>query len=141
MQDPKDSAHTPAPSNKQQATVMWIIWFAFLQSAFVYHFVFGDGFPQGDNAAEPMALWLWALCLVPLAVATIVRWLVIPKLAEQSALFVAMGVGLGLAEASIFFELFLIGADYPQNQIAVLMLTVFCLIQFAPIYATPGMDA
>ena len=55
-------------------------------------------------------------------------------------MLLAMVIGLGLAEASIFLELFLIGADYPQNQIAVLMLAVFGLIQSAPIYATPGMD-
>jgi hypothetical protein len=126
--------------NKKQAVVMWIIWFAFLQSAFVYHFLLGDGFPEGDNAAEPMASWLWALCIVPIGLATLVRWVVMPKLPQQPQMLVAMVIGLGLTEASIFFELFLIGADYPQNQIAVLMLAVFGLIQFAPIYATPGMD-
>ena len=119
---------------------MWIIWFAFLQSAFVYHFLLGDGFPEGDNVAEPMASWLWALCIVPIGLATLVRWVIMPKLTQQPQVLVAMVIGLGLTEASIFFELFLIGADYPQNQIAVLMLAVFGLIQFAPIYATPGMD-
>ena len=119
---------------------MWIIWFAFLQSAFVYHFLPGDGFPEGDNVAEPMGSWLWALCIVPIGLATLVRWVIMPKLTQQPQVLVAMVIGLGLTEASIFFELFLIGADYPQNQIAVLMLAVFGLIQFAPIYATPGMD-
>jgi hypothetical protein len=126
--------------NKKQAVVMWIIWFSFLQSAFVCHFLLGDGFPEGDNVAEPMASWLWALCIVPIGLATLVRWVVMPKLPQQPQMLVAMVIGLGLTEASIFFELFLIGADYPQNQIAVLMLAVFGLIQFAPIYATPGMD-
>ena len=120
---------------------MWIIWFAFLQSAFVYHFLLGDGFPEGDNVAEPMASWLWALCIVPIGLATLVRWVIMPKLTQQPQVLVAMVIGLGLTEASIFFELFLIGADYPQNQIAVLMLAVFGLIQFAPIYATPGVRA
>ena len=120
---------------------MWILWFAFLQSAFVCHFFVGDGFPEGGNVAEPMASWFWPLCIVPVVLATVVRWVMIPKLTQQSRMLVAMVIGLGLAEASIFLELFLIGADYPQNQIAVLMLAVFGLIQFAPIYATPGMDA
>jgi hypothetical protein len=52
----------------------------------------------------------------------------------------ALIFGLALAEASILFELFLIGPDYPQNQIVGLMVAVFSLIQFAPIYATPGVD-
>ena len=125
---------------KQQALVMWIIWFVFLQLAFAYHFVLEDGFPSGDNAAEPMASWLWVLCLVPIILATIVRWWVIPKLKDQKQMLSALIVGLALTEAPILFELFLIGSDYPQNQIVVLMIAVFSLIQFAPIYATPGVD-
>ena len=125
---------------KQQAFVMWIIWFGFLQMAFAYHFVLEDGFPSGDNAAETMASWLWVLCLLPIILATIVRWWVIPKLKDQKQMLSALIVGLALTEASILFELFLIGSDYPQNQIVVLMVAVFSLIQFAPIYATPGVD-
>ena len=125
---------------KQQAFVMWIIWFGFLQMAFAYHFVLEDGFPSGDNAAETMASWLWVLCLLPIILATIVRWWVIPKLKDQKQMLSALIVGLALTEASILFELFQIGSDYPQNQIVVLMVAVFSLIQFAPIYATPGVD-
>ncbi|MGB0258436.1 MAG: hypothetical protein ACPGES_07290, partial [Coraliomargarita sp.] len=64
---------------KQQAIVAWIIWFALLQSAFIIHFVIGGGFPSGENAAEPMASWLWFLCFAPIVVATVIRWIVIPK--------------------------------------------------------------
>ena len=49
-----------------------------------------------------------------------------------------MIIGLALSEQPIFFSLFLIGADYPQNQIAVLVVSVVSLIQFAPSYGTPG---
>jgi hypothetical protein len=69
-----------------------------------------------------------------------VRWWVIPKLKDQKQMLSALIFGLALAEASILFELFLIGPDYPQNQIVVLMVAVFSLIQFAPIYGTPGVD-
>ena len=119
---------------------MWIIWFVFLQMAFAHHFVLGDGFPSGENAVEPMASWLWMLCVVPVVLATGVRWLVIPRLKQQRQMLVALIIGLVLSETPIFFELFLIGAAYPQNQIAVLMIVVFSLIQFAPIYGTPGVD-
>lgn len=124
--------------SKQQAYVLWILWFVFLQSAFVIHFILGGGFPEGDNVAEPMASWLWLVCIVPIIIATGVRWLVIPKLKEQRKMLVAMIVGLALSEQPIFFSLFLVGDDYPQYQIAILMLSVMSLIQFAPSYATPG---
>ena len=51
-----------------------------------------------------------------------------------------MVVGLALSENPIFFSLFLIGSDYPQNQIAVLIVAVLSLIQFAPSYLTPSYD-
>jgi len=124
--------------SKQQSAVFWILWFGFLQSAFVVHFVIGGGFPSGDNVADPMPAWLWFLCFVPMVLAAAVRWLVIPKLKEQQKLLVTMIVGLALSEQPIFVSLFLIGADYPQYQIAVLMASVVSLIQFAPSYATPG---
>ena len=86
---------------KQQAIVAWIIWFALLQSAFIIHFVIGGGFPSGENAAEPMASWLWFLCFAPIVVATVIRWIVIPKIGEPQKLLVAMIVGLALSENPI----------------------------------------
>lgn len=126
--------------NKQHALVMWIIWFAFLQSVFVVQIVLGKGLPKGENAVEPMAAWLWLICFGPLVVATIIRWLVIPKIERKQRQLVAMIVGMALAEGPVYFQLFLMGSDYPQNQVAVLMVAVVCLIQFAPSYATPGYD-
>jgi peptidoglycan/LPS O-acetylase OafA/YrhL len=123
------------------ALIMWIIWFAVLQGAFVFQWVLGKGFPQGENAAEPMAAALWLLCFGPILLATLVRWLVIPKMKQAQPQLVAMIIGLSLAEAPIFFSLFLVGPEYPQNQIAVLMVAVVAIIQFAPSYATPGYDA
>jgi hypothetical protein len=124
--------------NKQQAIVMWVIWFAMLQFAFVVHFIVGGGFPSGENAVEPMAAWLWIACFVPLVAATLLRWLVMPKIKEQARLLVAMVIGLALSEQPILISLFLIGADYPQIQIGVLCVSVVSLIQFAPSYGTPG---
>ncbi|MGJ8648996.1 MAG: hypothetical protein ACSHX4_01435 [Opitutaceae bacterium] len=124
--------------SKQQAFVLWIIWFAFLQSALIIPYAIGGGVPEGDNVAEPMAFWLWGACAGPILLATALRWLYIPKLKDQKKMLVALIVGLALSEQPIFFALFLIGADYPQNQIAVLMVAVVSIIQFAPSYGTPG---
>jgi|GEM_PF-6091970 len=60
------------------------------------------------------------------------------KAQRATEALVTMIVGLALSEQPIFVSLFLIGADYPQYQIAVLMASVVSLIQFAPSYATPG---
>jgi len=124
--------------NKQHALVMWIIWFAQLQAAFVFQWFLAGGFSKGENVAEPMALWLWLVCLIPLVVAAGVRWLVIPKIVQPVQQLVAMIVGLALSEASVLMGIFLVAPDYPQNQIGLLMVAVVSLIQFAPSYATPG---
>ncbi|MGB0743851.1 MAG: hypothetical protein ACPGSB_04930 [Opitutales bacterium] len=123
---------------KQHAIIMWIIWFAFFQAVFLYQVFLGNGLPSGENADEPMAAWLWLLCFGPVLISTGIRWLLIPKIKKNQPQLTAMIIGLGLAEAPVFFQIFLIGPDYPQNQIAVLMVAVVAIIQFAPSYATPG---
>jgi len=126
-----------ATPSKQQAFVLWVIWFAMLQSVFVLQWVLGRDFPEEAVAAGPMAWWLWLLCFGPIVAATALRWLVLPRAAEQRQL-VAMIMGLALSEAALLISLFLVGPDYPGNQLAVFMLAVCSVIQFAPSYATPG---
>lgn len=119
---------------------MWILWFAFLQSSLAMHFIIGDGFPSGQNQTPSMPAFFWVAAFLPSAIAVIVRWLVIPRVKAPQQQLVAMIIGLSLAEFPIFISLFLIGSEYPKNQIAVLVVAVFSLIQFAPSYATPGYD-
>jgi hypothetical protein len=123
---------------KQQALVMWILWFLFLQAALAIHFVIGGGFPQGENVPQAMEPWFgWAAAL-PLVGATLLRWLLIPRCQSQKQQFVLMVVGMALSALAILIALVLMGDDYPQNQVLVLAATVLALIQFAPSYATPG---
>jgi len=117
---------------------MWVIWFSFLQGSLMIQWFLGRGIPGGENAETPMAVWLWGLCFGPLVFATVIRWVVLPKIEVKEQQLAAMIVGLALSEGPIMFSLFLVGSDYPQNQIAVLIVAVFSIIQFAPSYATPG---
>ena len=117
---------------------MWIIWFAQLQAAFVFQVFLGGGFSKAENVETPMALWLWALCFVPLVVATGIRWMAIPKAQLPVQQLVLMIVGLALSEAAVILSIFMVAPGYPQYQIAVLMVAVVSIIQFAPSYATPG---
>lgn len=120
---------------RNQVLVLWIVWFAFLQVAFAYHFILDGGLPSGENIAEPMNPTFWALCLAPILAATVIRWIVLPKLPDFQPKLVAQIVGMALAESAILFEIFLIGSDYPQNQIAILVVALFALFQFAPTHA------
>lgn len=100
----------------------------------------GGGIPEGENVEAPMSVVLWLMCFTPLILASVIRWLVIPKIQVAEQQLVAMIVGLALSEGPIFLSLFLIGSEYPQNQVAVLIVAVFSIIQFAPSYATPGYE-
>ena len=123
---------------KQHAIVMWVIWFAQLQAAFVFQWFLASGFSEGKNLEAPMAAWIWLICLAPLVLATGIRWRSLPKLAEPTKQLIAMIAGLALCETSVLSSLFLAARDYPQYQIGILMVAVFAMIQFAPSYATPG---
>ncbi|MEM8866870.1 MAG: hypothetical protein AAGC73_01255 [Verrucomicrobiota bacterium] len=125
---------------KQHAITMWIIWFAMLQSAFIFPFFLGEGFPEGANAEVPMDAWIWVACFSPLITGTVLRWLVIPKMKEAQQMLVGLIIGMSFGEVAILLSIFLIGSDYPQNQIAVLIVAVLMLILMAPSYATPGVN-
>ncbi|WP_269526892.1 hypothetical protein [Coraliomargarita parva] len=123
---------------KQRALVAWIIWFAILQAAFIYPFLLGGGFPKGDNSPEAVHPALWALCIGPVLLATALRWLILPRVQTDSQQQLSMMiVGLALSEGPILFSIFLL-PEHPQYRIAVWMLAIVSVIQFAPSYATPG---
>lgn len=123
---------------KQHALVMWIIWFAQLQAAFIFQFFLVGGIVKGENASEPMAIGLWLACLLPIVISTGLRWLLIPKVTTAVQQLLLLIVGVGFSEASLFCSIFFVAPDYPQYQIAILMVAVVSIIQFAPSYATPG---
>jgi len=124
--------------SKAQALVMWVIWFAILQGAFVFQWLLSKEVTDQGDLSEPMALWLWALCLIPIVFATLIRWLVIPQLFQPQQKLVAMILGLSFSEAPVFCSLFLMRPEYPNNQIVVLIVAICSIIQFAPSYGTPG---
>jgi len=125
---------------KQHAMIMWIIWFAYLQSMLAIQFFIGGGIPSGDNIAEPMPLGLWVAAICPALIAITLRWSLMHKLRQPAQQLPALIVGLALSELPLFISLFLVGSDYPQNQIVILMIAFFSGLQYAPIYATPGMS-
>jgi len=120
---------------------MWIVWFTHLQAAFAFQLFLGNGFSPGENAGAPMAPWLWLVCLVPLVVASGIRWFYLPQLKLPGAQLVAMIVGLSFTEASVLLGIFLVAPDFPQHEIGLFVAAVASLIQFAPSYATPRCES
>ena len=126
----------PPPKRKTPPPlVFWILWIAFLSSIGVYQLELGGGIPHGSN--QSLQAWNLPLLLsaLQLTVATVIRWLVIPKVTDPAKLLPLMVVGLALSEAVVFYGIFLVGQDMPQTRLQFLIGAFFSILQFAPFYA------
>lgn len=118
--------------------VLWIIWFALTSAVVIYQFVLGQGLPAGENApgeAVPTMAWLGVGMVF---IATAIRWLVITRLTAITQQLVAMIVGLSLAESAELFGLLLVPDTQPETKLTLFLLSLFGVLQFAPIYAKKG---
>jgi len=115
--------------------VLWIIWFALTSSIVVYQLFLGHGVPHGTNdptsAIHPMAF----IAVAEIAIASLVRWLLIPRNREVGKLLVLMIVGLALSESAELFGLFLIPNDQPETKLAIWILALLSALQFMPVFA------
>ena len=111
----------------------WVVWGAMLIGLFVVQFFIGGGIPTGDQMENPPTV-MSLICIACVAIGTLIRWLVIPKLNDNLKLFRAMINGLALCEGSEFLQIFLLGKEYPDTQKLIFVLAVLGVVQFAPTY-------
>ena len=83
-----------------------------------------------ENPPTVMSL----ICIAGVAIGTLIRWLVIPKLNDKPKLLRAMVVGLALSQGSGLLQIFLLGKEYPDSQKLIFVLAVLGVVQFAPTY-------
>ena len=113
--------------------IAWVIWGAILMGLFVLQFFIGGGIPTGDQMENPPTV-MSLICIAGVAIGTLIRWLVIPKLNDNLKLLPAMIVGLALCESSGLLQMFLLGKEYPDTQKLIFVLAVLGVVQFAPTY-------
>lgn len=113
--------------------IAWVIWGAILIGLFVLQFFIGGGIPTGDQMENPPTV-MSLICIAGVAIGTLIRWLVIPKLNDNLKLLRAMIVGLALCEGSGIQQIFLLGKEYPDTQKLIFVLAVLGVVQFAPTY-------
>lgn len=117
----------------QTRFVAWVIWAAILFGLFVLQFVIGGGLPLGEDQGD-VSIVLSILPLCALLVATVIRWVVIPRVTGEQQQLTMMIIGVALAESAQIIQLFVIGSDFPETQRAFLILSVIGVLQFAPTY-------
>jgi hypothetical protein len=124
------------PGNRAPvALVFWVIWAALIAGVVVIQLTIGGGIPRGDNRPTTESNPFVIVCVVQILAATAVRWLVLPRCAVVAQRLVAMIVGLALSEGAAFFGMFLVARDQPETRLALLILALLGMAQFAPFYA------
>ena len=113
--------------------IAWVIWGAILMGLFFLQFFIGGGIPTGDEMENPPTV-MSLICIAGVAIGTLIRWLVIPKLNDKPKLLRAMVVGLALSQGSGLLQIFLLGKEYPDSQKLIFVLAVLGVVQFAPTY-------
>jgi hypothetical protein len=114
---------------KQQLTIWWVSWTAFLCGVFaIYHFLdTTTAQPQAPSADSP----IWLAGVAPMVVSTIIRWLILPRMRSPQAALQLFLFGIGLAEATCFFGLFI----FPAHKQGLFVLSVVGIFQFVPYFA------
>ena len=113
--------------------IAWVLWGAILMGLFFLQFFIGGGIPTGNEMENPPTV-MSLICIAGVAIGTLIRWLVIPKLSDKPKLLRAMVVGLALSQGSGLLQIFLLGKEYPDSQKLIFVLAVLGVVQFAPTY-------
>lgn len=120
---------------RNRVFVFWIIWFAITASVPIYQFLLGYGLPSGKNAPGQPFPGIAFVAIAEVLAATAIRWMVLPRIARLSQQLVCMIVGLAAAESAELLGVFLIPSSLPEMKMLIFLLSLFGVIQFAPIYA------
>lgn len=119
--------------NPMRKLVFWIIWGTILVFIPFTQVFLGGGFPKGEDFGPPPSEFL-TLALATIVASTFIRWYLLPRAPTAQKQLTTMVVGIALAESAQFFQLFLIGRNYPETQTVIFLLSLVGVAQFAPVY-------
>lgn len=123
MNSPVRAPHTATP-----LFIWWAIWLSIVVGLIVVFVFLGQKRPEVVGPA-PSAMMDY-LGLAPLAASSLLRWLVLPRVAAGRAAFVVFVVGLALAEGCGFFGIFL-----SSRAAELFALSLLGLAQWVPVFA------
>lgn len=119
-----------APSGKAPLLLWWILWFGILGGMLTFRIVLAGQENEAD-AVEGEVNALRYLAIGPLAISSLLRWLVLPRLQDRGKALVVYIAGLALAEGSGLLGLFLGGV----LRESFFVLGVLGVMQWIPVFA------
>ncbi len=96
--------------------VLWTIWFAIVCSIVMYQFKLGHGILTGSDARPASQNPAMLLAVGQIVVASLLRWILMPKMKDARQQLILMIIGLSLSEAVGFYSIFLFGPDMPSTK-------------------------
>lgn len=122
----------------RQKLNLFIIWAALSSSVFIYPIFLNGGLPLSFNDQGIQLHFALMMSFASWSVATLIRWVIIPKLTHYSALIGFFIAGLAFTEASIFYGIFLLQDEQLNEKALNFWLAVACMLQFFPAWIKAG---
>jgi hypothetical protein len=109
--------------------VWWMIWASLLTGLFFfYHFLGGSDATPPESSGKSSA---WLVAFAPVALSSIMRWFVLPRITSAWIAFRLFVAGMAMAEAACFLGLFI----FPQHKQELFILSGLGIFQFIPFFA------
>jgi len=124
------SSQEPPPT----ALVFWIIWFSLFSGMFVIMMFAGGGWPGGENTEPYLSAPMFWIPVGMFFASMIVRWLIIPRINNPTALMPPAVIGMALAEGCLILALFALPEGMIEGKRLLCVLAFIGVGLYAPIY-------
>src|SRR5262245_32171921 len=104
--------------NRSQLLMIWVLWASLFMGIIASQFAFGGGIPTGENAPRSGLDIAVMLAIGQIGVASVIRWVFIPRAKNPVQVLVLMVLGLALSEAVGYYSLFIEPPDQPRTKLA-----------------------
>lgn len=115
--------------------MLWVIWFAIVCSIVMYQFTLGHGILAGSDVRPASQNPALLLAVGQIVAASLLRWILMPKMKKMQQQLVLMVIGLALSEAVELYGIFLFDPDMPSTKMTLFAASVLSALQFVPVFA------
>lgn len=106
--------------------VVWLVWASMFSVLFLYRLFLGSDRDQETDTGA----FMWTMLFLPALLCLVLRWIILPKAKDISAIIPIVIIGLFAGESISFFGYIL----FPGYQDLFFAVSVVMVAQFAPTY-------
>lgn len=125
----------PAATSQRRAEAAELIWGVPSTAVAVIQFIVWSRSSEGEAALVEHFTFFVSVLAALLVVATAMRWLILPRMAESGPKLLALIIGLLLSACVAVFGLCLLPSDQAATRFVIFALSLASLLQFVPVLA------